>query len=83
MNIVKILVAVSIVAGFGFSANAQSNRQTYRDAMGRNQGTATTDNYGKTTFRDAMGRTQGTSTTDRYGKTTYRDAMGRVIGTKK
>ena len=55
---------------------------TYRDAMGRRQGTATKDSYGRTTYRDAMGRSQGTATTDSYGKTTYRDAAGRVVGTK-
>ena len=57
--------------------------ETYRDAMGRTQGSSTTDRYGKTTYRDSMGRVTGTATTDRYGKTTYRDAMGRVVGTKK
>ena len=43
--------------------------ETYRDAMGRAQGSSTTDRYGKTTYRDSMGRTQGSATTDRYGKT--------------
>ena len=36
-------------------------KTTYRDSMGRTQGTSSTDRYGKTTYRDAMGRTQGTS----------------------
>ena len=57
-------------------------KTTYRDSMGRVQGTVTTDSYGKTTYRDSMGRVQGTYTTDSYGKTTYRDSMGRVQATK-
>ena len=40
-----------------------NTKTTYRDSMGRLQGTATTDNYGKTTYRDAQGRMQGTKTT--------------------
>jgi hypothetical protein len=32
---------------------------TYRDSLGRKQGTAETDRYGKTTYRDAQGRIQG------------------------
>jgi hypothetical protein len=56
---------------------------TYRDSLGRKQGTAETDRYGKTTFRDAQGRKQGSFETDRYGKTTYRDAQGRIQGSKK
>ena len=83
MNIIKIVVVASIAFGFAAAVHAQSNRQTFRDSMGRNQGSATTDRYGKTTYRDAQGRVTGTSTTDSYGKTTYRDAQGRVIGTKK
>jgi hypothetical protein len=35
-------------------------KTTYRDSMGRLQGTKTTDSYGKTTYRDAMGRVVGT-----------------------
>ena len=34
--------------------------ETYRYAMGRTQGSSTTDRYGKTTYRDAMGRVIGT-----------------------
>ena len=40
-----------------------NTKTTYRDSMGRLQGTATTDRYGKTTYRDAQGRMQGTKTT--------------------
>jgi hypothetical protein len=35
-------------------------KTTYRDALGRRQGSSTTDRYGKTTYRDAQGRIQGT-----------------------
>ena len=56
---------------------------TYRDSMGRIQGTVTTDRYGKTTYGDFMGRIQRTEQTDRYGKTTRRDAMGRIQGAKR
>ena len=78
MSYIRIicLLALSIMTTGAFAA-------TYRDSMGRTQGSATTDRYGKTTYRDSMGRTTGTATTDSYGKTTYRDAMGRVVGTKK
>ena len=75
MNNIRIIYMV-VLALVGSAAFAD----TYRDAMGRNRGTSTTDRYGKTTYRDSMGRTQGTSSTDRYGKTTFRDAMGRNQG---
>ena len=83
MNIVRILAVASIAIGFAACAHAQANRQTYRDSMGRNQGSATPDRYGTTPYRDAMGRVTGTSTKDGSGRVTYRDAQGRVIGTKK
>ena len=75
MNNIRIICALALAL-----AGAGAFGDTFRDAMGRNRGTATTDRYGKTTYRDSMGRTQGSSTTDRYGKTTYRDAMGRSQG---
>ena len=80
LNLIKF-AAVLALAGLGFAAFAD-NKTTYRDAMGRNQGSSSTDRNGKTTFRDAQGRIQGTSTTDRNGKTTFRDAQGRIQGTK-
>lgn len=58
-------------------------KSTYRDSLGRKQGSSEVDRYGKTTYRDAQGRITGTSTTDRYGKTTYRDAQGRIKGSKQ
>ena len=74
------LTCAALLAAATFTVSAETT--TYRDAMGRVQGSKTTDRYGKTTYRDAQGRVQGTATTDRYGKTTYRDAMGRTQGTK-
>ena len=79
----KITFAVVLgIATIGAMVRADE-KITYRDSMGRIQGTVTTDRYGKTTYRDFMGRIQGTEQTDRYGKTTRRDAMGRIQGTKR
>ena len=78
----RTLIGLAAV-GMTLSLCAQVNRQTYRDSLGRTQGTATQDSRGRTTYRDALGRTQGTAQTDNYGKTTFRDAMGRVQATKK
>ena len=77
----KLHIAI-ICALIGFVALANA-RTTYRDAMGRLQGTATTDSSGRVTFRDAQGRLQGTATTDSSGRVTYRDAKGRLQATKK
>ena len=77
----KLVLTVALAA-IGSVAFADT-RTTYRDAQGRNMGSASTDRYGKTTYRDAQGRLQGTSSTDRYGKTTYRDAQGRLQGSKR
>ena len=74
------LTCAALLAAATITASAETT--TYRDSMGRTQGSASTDRYGKTTYRDAQGRVQATETTDRYGKTTYRDSMGRVQGTK-
>lgn len=79
-NIAKTSIVIALCAGAIFVLEAKT---TYRDAMGRKQGTAEVDRYGKTTYRDAQGRIMGTSTADRYGKTTYRDAQGRIQGSKK
>ena len=74
-----LALALAVMTAFCF---ADTTKTTYRDSMGRLQGSTTTDRSGKTTWRDAMGRLQGSATTDRYGKTTYRDAQGRIQGTK-
>ena len=79
----KITFAVVLGIAMAGATVRADTKTTYRDSMGRIQGTVTTDRYGKTTYRDAMGRIQGTATTDRYGKTTYRDAQGRIQGTKR
>ena len=76
----KIAIA-AVMAALSVACMADT-KTTWRDSMGRVQGTMTTDSYGKTTYRDSMGRLQGTATTDSYGKTTYRDAQGRLQGTK-
>ena len=76
MNNIRIICVVALAL-----AGSAAFADTYRDAMGRNRGTSTTDRYGKTTYRDSMGRMQGSATTDNYGKTTFRDAMGRSQGT--
>ena len=56
----KIAFAVVLgIAMVGAVARADE-KMTYRDSMGRIQGTVTTDRYGKTTYRDAQGRIQGT-----------------------
>ena len=73
-------LAVIMLAIAALAAPAETKKEVFRDAMGRQQGSATTDSHGKTTYRDAMGRQQGSSTTDSHGKTTYRDAMGRQQG---
>ena len=78
----KFVVTLGAVIGV-FAAFAQQNKTTFRDSMGRNRGSATTDRYGKTTYRDAMGRVTGTSTKDSSGRVTYRDAMGRVVGSQR
>ena len=46
MNIIKILAVAGLSIGVVLVASAQANSQTFRDSMGRNQGTATRDNYG-------------------------------------
>ena len=79
MNMKTVIIATALSA---IAALAHADTKvTYRDAMGRIQGTATVDRNGKTTYRDSMGRIQGTKTVDRSGKTTYRDSMGRIQGT--
>ena len=58
------LIRIGITGSYGKTSTkfilAEIRKTTYRDAMGRVTGTATTDSYGKTTYRDAMGRVIGT-----------------------
>ena len=72
----KMQLAI-ICALIGFVALANGTA-TYRDAMGRNQGSSSTSGN-RTTYRDAQGRLQGTAQTSSSG-TTYRDASGRLQG---
>ena len=52
----KLTFAVVLgIAMVGAVARADE-KVTYRDSMGRIQGTEQTDRYGKTTWRDAQGR---------------------------
>ena len=55
-------------------------RQTFRDANGREVGRATTDARGNTVYRDNMARTTGRSVTS-GGTTIIYDQMGRQVGT--
>ena len=72
------LAIVCALIGFAASANGTA---TYRDAMGRNHGSAST--YGnRTTYRDTQGRLQGSAQTSNSG-TTYRDASGRLQGSSR
>ena len=54
MNKTKMVIAAAIAV---LLANADAaSKVTYRDSLGRQQGTATTDSRGKTTYRDSLGR---------------------------
>ena len=79
MRKLALTVALAAIGSVAFA----DTRTTYRDAQGRNMGSASTDRYGKTTYRDAQGRILGSSTTDRNGRTTFRDAQGRIRGSQK
>ena len=63
------------------AVNAASTSSTFRDSMGRNQGT-TRQNGNRTEYRDSMGRLQGTANQS-GNQTTYRDSMGRLQGTAR
>ena len=55
-KIVKTVVAGVVCVVCVFATQAKT---TYRDSLGRKQGSSETDRYGKTTYRDAQGRIQG------------------------
>jgi len=63
-------------------ALAEPQRQTFKDANGREVGRSVTDTKGNTVFYDAAGRTTGRSVTSN-GTTIIYDAMGRQVGTTK
>ena len=60
-------------------ALAQQQRQTFKDANGRDVGRSVSDGR-NTTFYDASGRSTGRSVTS-GGTTTVYDPMGRQTGT--
>ena len=55
-----ILTGATLIGALTLAA-APNDRQTFRDSMGRNMGSQTTDRSGRTTYRDAMGRITGSS----------------------
>ena len=59
MNKFAVLLTVGVTV-IGAAVCRADNKTTFRDSMGRNMGSATTDRYGKTTYRDAQGRIKGT-----------------------
>ena len=61
------------------AAMAEPQRQTFRDANGREVGRSVSDGR-NATFYDAMGRNTGRSVTS-GGTTTVYDRMGRQTGT--
>lgn len=73
-----LLAALFLLAMAYRSAHAQT---TFRDASGRQTGTASTSSNGTTTFRDSFGRQTGTASTNGNGTTTFRDGAGRMTGT--
>lgn len=63
MNMTARFVATAIACLAFAGTSIASTKTTYRDSMGRLQGSSTTDSSGKTTYRDAQGRLQGSRTT--------------------
>ena len=60
---------IAIICALIGSVALANGTVTYRDSMGRNQGSARTHGN-STTFRDGQGRLQGTSRTDSSGRIT-------------
>lgn len=58
MKTMKV-IAGAVVVGMGLMVNADT-KTTWRDSLGRIQGTEQTDRNGKITYRDAQGRIIGT-----------------------
>lgn len=75
------LSIVLIVTGLLSTSAAHAQTTTFRDASGRQTGTATTSPNGSILFRDSSGRQTGTATTDSNGTITFRDDSGRMTGT--
>jgi hypothetical protein len=76
MKIIILTLAMLIPT----AAMPEPQRQTFKDANGRELGRSVTDAKGNTTFYDAMGRNTGRAVT-RGGTTTIYDNMGRQTGT--
>ena len=77
--LIGFLLSLWILAFAPVLAMAESST-TFRDASGRQTGTASTNSSGVTTFRDASGRQTGTASSSGNG-VTFRDSMGRQTGT--
>jgi YD repeat-containing protein len=77
LSAAAILLAALFLLAMAYRAHAQ----TFRDASGREIGTATRSSNGTTTFRDGAGRMTGTASTNSNGTTTFRDGSGRMTGT--
>jgi hypothetical protein len=74
MKIITLTLALLVPT----AALAEPQRQTFKDANGREVGRSVSDGR-NTVFRDAMGRTTGRSVTS-GGTTTVYDNMGRQVG---
>lgn len=74
-----VKLAIILILATVTAASAQTT--TFRDSMGRDVGTASTDRNGTRTYRDSMGRETGTATRDSGGTRTFRDSSGRLTGT--
>ncbi len=75
----RFVVAGLILVLASTVAIAEPQRQTFRDANGREVGRSVSDGR-NTVFYDAMGRNTGRATTSN-GTTTVYDQMGRQTGT--
>ena len=80
-RIVGWLAAAVLISAIYILMTSMSGAQTFRDASGRQIGTATRDANGQTTYRDGAGRMTGTSSRNSNGTTTFRDGSGRMTGT--
>ena len=80
MKIDQVSLAIVLALLLPTAALAEPQRQTYRDASGRELGRSVTDVKGNTTFYDAIGRNTDRSVTSGNITTIY-DRMGRQTGT--
>jgi hypothetical protein len=83
MKIIGALAVAVLIASIAalMMPRAVWGQTTFRDASGRQTGTASTSSNGTTTFRDSSGRQTGTASTNGNGTTTFRDGSGRMTGT--